>query len=130
LLERSFARLRGIDDLKWLRLASALLLGAVAAATFRLLCAAKWDRTMTALVAAILVVLPGAQLLVSWTVGWPINVALLLALAAFACAERAFGANAAEARLSFLRVGTRSLRVRGRAGRPSLPPPPPSFAEN
>src|SRR4051794_30751748 len=58
-LERSFGMLRGIDDLKWLRLLSAILLGGVAVATFATLRGAKWDRLTAALVAAFLVVLPG-----------------------------------------------------------------------
>jgi hypothetical protein len=90
-LEHSLARLDGIDDLAKLRVLAAGLLGAVAAATFFLLCAAKWDLVAAALVAALITVMPGSQLLVGWTVGWPRTLALLLALAAFACGERAFG---------------------------------------
>ncbi len=91
-MEASFALLRGIEDLAWLRLLSALLVGAVAAVSYRLFRAATWDRATAALLAALIVTLPGAQLLVGWTVGWPLNLALLFTLGAFACAERAFGA--------------------------------------
>lgn len=101
LLEQSFARLRSIDDLKWLRLLSAVLVGGVALATYRLIRAAKWDRATAALLAALIVTLPGAQLLVSWAVAWPLSVGLLLALGAFACAEKAFGDRAAPLRHGF-----------------------------
>src|SRR5262245_5232342 len=68
LLENSFARARGIDDFRWLRGLAALLLGAVCAGFFGMLLAAKWRKTAAFLVSAVLLALPGAQLLVSWTV--------------------------------------------------------------
>lgn len=101
LLEHSFARLRDIDDLKWLRLISAVFVGGIALAMYQILRSAKWDRALAVLVAALIIVLPGTQLMVSWAVAWPLSVGVLLVLAAFACAEKAFGDRAAPPRYGF-----------------------------
>ncbi len=90
LMEASFRQLRGIDDLSWLRFGTALLIGLVGAATFLLLRTMKWDRWTAALVAALAMVLPSAQIVAGWAVGWPLFAAMLVALGGFACADRAF----------------------------------------
>jgi hypothetical protein len=90
ILEHSLALLQGIDGLRWLRLLSALLLGALAVTLFALLVAAEWDMALAALVGVIVLALPAAQILVSWSICWPLILAALLALLAFWIAETAF----------------------------------------
>ncbi len=87
LMVRSFSRLGGIEELQWLRLGSAGLLGLLAAVLYVILRREKWDRTLAALVAALLTVLPGAQLLVGWAVAWPLTAALLLSLGGYLASE-------------------------------------------
>jgi hypothetical protein len=89
LMERSFRLLTNIEDLQWLRLGSAWLLGLVALAMYAAMLQAKWDRVTAALVAALLTVLPGSQLLVGWAVAWPLALALLLPVAGYAAVELA-----------------------------------------
>ncbi|HVS52777.1 MAG TPA: hypothetical protein VHD62_10510 [Opitutaceae bacterium] len=101
LLESSFGRLRTIDGLAGLRLLSALLLGVAAATLFWILRRQKWERALALLLATLVVVLPGAQLFVAWTVAWPLAIALWLALVAFACAENAFEENSCATRIVF-----------------------------
>lgn len=91
LQEHSFRLADGIDDLRWLRLTGTLLLGVVTATLFVLLRRAGWAAVEAMLVAALIVVLPSAQLIASWAVAWPLAGAVLLALAAFAWAERGLG---------------------------------------
>jgi hypothetical protein len=105
LLENSFRRLAGIDDLCWLRLVAAGLLGALGVATFAALSRLRWDRWTAALTAAFITVLPGAQIVVGWAVAWPLLAALLLGLTAFACAETAFALKRPPARLALWMVG-------------------------
>lgn len=90
LLEASFRHSRTIRQLADLRFGSALLLGGVAAAFYVTLRKLKWDPVTASLAAALLVVIPSAQILVSWAVAWPRGVALLLAIAGFDAAEMAF----------------------------------------
>jgi hypothetical protein len=90
LLEHSFQRTNAIGDLWRLRFAGALLIGATAAALFMVLRGMKWDRWTAAGLAALLTLIPSAQITAAWAVGWPLPVALLLALAGFSCAERSF----------------------------------------
>lgn len=90
LLALSFRHCDGIDGLANIRLASTLLMGGVAAALFVVLCAFKWDSWTAGFVAALVTLLPSAQIVIGWAVGWPLPVALLLGLGAFLCAERAF----------------------------------------
>ncbi len=92
LLENSFRLARSIEDFAWIRLGAALLLGGVAVAFFLVLGRLGWDRGTAALLAAILTILPAAQVLVSWAVAWPLAVSVLLALCGFVCAENAFKA--------------------------------------
>jgi hypothetical protein len=89
-LEHAFQRTQAIGDLWRLRFVGALLIGATAAALFMVLRGMKWDRWTAAGVAALLTVIPSAQITAAWAVGWPLPIALLLALGGFSCAERSF----------------------------------------
>ncbi|MEO6006396.1 MAG: hypothetical protein ABIZ04_15485 [Opitutus sp.] len=91
LLEFSFARLRGIADLSLGRLCSAILLGAAAALSavvlHRIL---KWPLVTALLASLLLTTLPGAQIIVSWSICWPFSLAIVCSVAAFATAQMAW----------------------------------------
>ncbi len=93
LLEHSFARLNGIGELPWARLAGAVCIGLVCASTAlvferRL----RWPRAQAVLGAALLAMVPPAQVIVAWGICWPHAVAAMLAVAAFVLADRALNA--------------------------------------
>jgi hypothetical protein len=90
LLQHSFRFVHTIDGLAGIRLLASGLLGLVAVACFAALQRLKWDWWTAALMSALVVLLPSTQILVSWAVAWPRCVALLLSIAAFVSAEKAF----------------------------------------
>ena len=83
LLEVSLSRIDTIRELQWMRLLSALLLGAVSLVSYRLLRRIGWSVGFSLLLALWLGLLPSAQVFVGWEIGWPYSVAVLLTLAAF-----------------------------------------------
>jgi len=87
MIAHTFGPAVGVDDLSFIRLLAVLVLGLVAAGTFLVLQTLDWDEITAAFVAALIAVLPGVQVAVSWAVCWPHIASLLLALVAFACAE-------------------------------------------
>lgn len=89
LLEVTLRRIDTIHQLQWIRLLSALLLGAVSLATYRLVRRIGWSASCGLLLALWLSLLPSAQVVAGWAIGWPYSVAVLTALAAFFFAERA-----------------------------------------
>ncbi|HVU36241.1 MAG TPA: hypothetical protein VHE61_22580 [Opitutaceae bacterium] len=85
----SFRMVPGIDGLRWLRLGTSLLLGCASVAWFAVGRRLGWNPAVAALSGVLIVLLPAAQIIASWAVGWPLIPALLLALAAFVLVERA-----------------------------------------
>ena len=81
-----------IRALSGLRFFSAVLIGLTAISLYGLMLRARWDRPTAALLAALVAVLPSSQIIVAWAVCWPLALALLFALAAYACAARSFDA--------------------------------------
>jgi hypothetical protein len=105
LLEHSFARLNNIGELPWARLAGAVCIGLLCAITAlvferRL----RWPRGLAVLAAAMLGLVPPAQVIVAWGICWPHAVAAVLAVVAFVLADRALTAST-----SFGRVAGASL---------------------
>ena len=101
LLEYSFARLDGIGALLWARLLGALGIGLLCAATAlvferRL----RWPRGPALLGAALLALVPSAQVIIAWGICWPHAVAALLGLAAFVLADRALTAATSVGRIA------------------------------
>lgn len=90
LLAESFRRIAGVDDLWRLRALCALLFGAVGAVLYVMLRRWHWDRWTALPAAALITLVPSAQIGVGWAVAWPLPLAMLLGAAAFGCAERAF----------------------------------------
>ncbi|MCP3141542.1 glucosyltransferase domain-containing protein [Pyxidicoccus xibeiensis] len=88
LLEVSTREAGTITGLSGLRMLSVTGLGLLAAAVFLLLRREGWRTAPAALVAALLTVMPPAQVIASWSICWPQAVALLLGVGAFALARR------------------------------------------
>src|SRR4030095_1082210 len=71
ILEASFARLDGVGDLRAARGLSALAIGLVSLLACRALRRARWSEAQSFAFAALLVVLPAAQIDVSWAICFP-----------------------------------------------------------
>jgi hypothetical protein len=87
LLQYSFAPIDSIEQLEWLRLAGVAGLGLAAAALFGLLRRLGWPLPAAAFTAAMLPLMPAAQIVAGWATAWPYTVAALLALGGFTLAE-------------------------------------------
>ena len=86
-LEASFARLDGIGDLRAGRALSALAVGVVSLLAYRALRRARWAEAPSLAFAALLAVLPAAQVDVSWAVCFPHVLAAVAGLGGFLLAE-------------------------------------------
>jgi hypothetical protein len=98
-----------IDDLCWLRAAGAASLGLLAAALFLVLRRLQWPACLAAITAALLVLLPSAQLVASWGVSWPHVIGAWLGLVAFVTVEEGFALAQAWARVARLLVALACL---------------------
>jgi hypothetical protein len=101
LLEYSFARLDGIGALPWARLLGAVCVGLLCATTAlvferRL----RWPRGPAVLGAAMLALVPSAQVIIDWGICWPHAFAALLAMAAFVLADQALAAATSGGRIA------------------------------
>jgi hypothetical protein len=88
LLEESLQNIRSVPDLAWLRLMSVGLLSLLAIALWAFLRRSGWSEAEAAAVGAGAALLPGAQVVVSWAIAWPIGVGLLAAVLGFWVVER------------------------------------------
>ena len=89
LLQSTYGQTSTVENLRWMRLAASLILGAIAWVMFRGLCALGWSFEASLGVALMLGLLPASQVIASWAVGWPYAMAALLALGAFFAVENA-----------------------------------------
>ena len=90
LLVASVRQLGGeVANLQWLRLGSVFLLVLVGTTLVRLLQRAGWPTLDSAAVGLAITLLPSAQVLVGWSIAWPISLSLLCALAGFAATDAA-----------------------------------------
>lgn len=87
LLETSFSKLDEVGSLQWPRLTSVALLTLLGLALWRQLYQSGWTEIEAAVIGLGVTLLPAAQVEVSWAVGWPHVLALVLALAGFAATE-------------------------------------------
>jgi hypothetical protein len=87
LLETSLANIDEVGHLWMLRFAAVVLLTLLAIALWRQLYHSGWTEIEAAVIGLGVVLLPGAQIVVSWVITWPHAVALLLSLAGFAAIE-------------------------------------------
>ncbi len=88
MLQVFFERVDGIDDLWKGRVASALCVGAVSAMLFLALLKLNWPTWTSALLGALMSVLPAAQVMVSWAICWPHLVGGLCSFAAFLIGQK------------------------------------------
>jgi len=101
LLEHSFARLDGIGALPWARLLGAVCVGLLCAVLALVLeRRLRWPRGSALLGAALLALVPSAQVIIDWGICWPHAVAALLAMAAFVLADRALTAATSAGRVA------------------------------
>ena len=89
LLQASYGQASSVQDLQWMRLAASLLLGAISLVCFRGLRALGWSFNTSLCFAMLLALIPSAQVIASWAVGWPYAATALPALAAFFTVEGA-----------------------------------------
>jgi len=89
-LETGFSLIRNVSDLAWLRLVSAVLITGFGLLLYRQLKINGWESFESASVALIVMFLPAAQVTISWTVGWPWGIALMLTVLGFGLAEVAW----------------------------------------
>jgi hypothetical protein len=104
MLQVFFERVDGIDGLWKGRVASALCVGAVSALLFLALLKLNWPPVSSALLGALMTVLPAAQVMVSWAICWPHLVGGLCSFAAFLVGQKG-GALRTAAAVSLLITG-------------------------
>src|SRR5579859_3972876 len=89
LLQVSYGQTNSVEGLHWMRFAASLLLGAVSLVMFRGLRALGWSFNTALCFAILLALVPSAQVIAGWAVGWPYAATALLAIAAFFTVEGA-----------------------------------------
>src|SRR5580698_7347494 len=89
LLQATYGQTATVHDLQWMRLAASLLLGALSLVSFRGLRALGWPFTASLCFAVLLALIPSAQVMAGWAVGWPYVATALLAFGAFFTVEGA-----------------------------------------
>lgn len=97
MLQVFFEQVEGIDDLWKGRMASALCVGAVSALLFLALVKLNWPAWTSALLGALMAVLPAAQVMVSWAICWPHLAGGLCSFAAFLVGQKRGAAHMAAA---------------------------------
>ena len=83
LLQVTYGQTSSVQNLQWMRLVAALLLGAISLVSFRGLRSLGWSFNTSLCFAVLLSLVPSAQVIASWAVGWPYAATALLAIAGF-----------------------------------------------
>jgi len=89
LLQSTYGQTDSVQDLQWMRFAASLLLGALSLVSFRGLRALGWSFSTSLSFAVLLALIPSAQVMAGWAVGWPYVATALLAFGGFFTAEGA-----------------------------------------
>jgi hypothetical protein len=89
LLQATFGQTDSVQSLHWMRFAASLLLGAVSLVMFRGLRALGWSFNTALCFAILLALVPSAQVIAGWAIGWPYAATALLAIAGFFTVEGA-----------------------------------------
>ncbi len=89
LLQATYGLTDSVQNLQWLRLVAVLLLGAISLVSFRGLRAVGWSIYTSLCFAVLLSLVPAAQVIAGWAIGWPYVATALLAVAAFFTVEGA-----------------------------------------
>jgi hypothetical protein len=107
LLRETYGQTTSVQNLKWMRLFASILLGAISLAMFRGLRSLGWSFRASLCFAVLLSLLPSAQVMASWALGWPYAATALVAIAGFFTTEGALLAGPGGRR----RVGQLSLAL-------------------
>jgi hypothetical protein len=89
LLQATYGQTSTVQNLEWMRFGASLLLGALSLVSFRGLRALGWSFGTSLSVALALALLPSAQVIAAWAIGWPYAATALLAFGAFFTVEGA-----------------------------------------
>ena len=89
LLQATYGLTTSVQNLQWLRLVAALLLGAISLVSFRGLRAVGWSINTSLCFAVLLSLVPSAQVIAGWAIGWPYAATALLAIGGFFTVEGA-----------------------------------------
>jgi hypothetical protein len=89
LLQATYGQTATVQDLRWMRFAACLLLGALSLVGFRGLRALGWSFNTSLCFALLLALIPSAQVIAGWAIGWPYAATALLAFGAFFVVEGA-----------------------------------------
>jgi hypothetical protein len=83
LLQATYGQTTSVQNLQWMRFIAALLLGAISLVSFRGMRAVGWSFNSSLCFALLLALVPSAQVIASWAVGWPYAATALLAIGGF-----------------------------------------------
>jgi hypothetical protein len=89
LLQATYGQTTSVQNLQWMRFTAALLLGALSLVSFRGLRALGWSFNSSLCFAVLLALVPSAQVIAGWAIGWPYVATALLAVGGFFTAEGA-----------------------------------------
>jgi hypothetical protein len=89
LLQATYGQATSVHALQWMRLLASCLLGALSLVMYRGLRALGWSSSASLCVAVLVSLVPAAQVIAAWAVGWPYAATALLAVAAFFTVEGA-----------------------------------------
>jgi hypothetical protein len=92
LLQATYGQTSSVQNLQWMRFGSTLLLGAIGLVMFRGLRAVGWSFNASFCFAVLVELVPSAQVIAAWAVGWPYAATALLAIAGFFTVEGALAA--------------------------------------
>jgi hypothetical protein len=87
LLQATYGQTSSVQNLRWMRFAASLLLGAIALVSFRGLRALGWSFSTSLCFAVLFALIPSAQVMSAWAVGWPYAATALLAFGGFFTVE-------------------------------------------
>src|SRR5450631_1851043 len=89
LLQATYGQTTSVQNLQWMRFIAALLLGAISLVSFRGMRAVGWSVNSSLCFAVLLSLVPSAQVIAGWAVGWPYAATALLAFGGFFTVEGA-----------------------------------------
>jgi hypothetical protein len=89
LLQATYGQTSSVHNLEWMRLLASLILGAISLVLLRGLRALGWSFGAALSVALLVPLVPAAQVIAGWAVGWPYAATALLSLGVFFTAETA-----------------------------------------
>ncbi len=92
LLQATYGETATVQNLQWMRFIAALLLGAISLVSFRGLRAQGWSFNTSLSFAVLLALVPSAQVIAGWAVGWPYAATALLAVGGFFTVDGALAA--------------------------------------